>query len=80
MAKASDFHRNLAEKVFERMTSAGIVSFDEDIFARNLFVLLRRENAFDGRDYHKRVVKPLVEKMFTNLSASWEKPFALAHT
>lgn len=79
MAKASDFHKELAERVFERMTSVGIVSFDEDIFARNLFALLRRENAFDGRSYHKRVVKPLVEKMFAKLPAPVQKSLNLAH-
>jgi len=61
------FHQKLAEQVFAKMTSARMTSFDERSFFKNLYHLLRRHDAMDGKIYHGRKIKPLVEKMFVEL-------------
>lgn len=66
------FHRKVSGEVFEKMTSARLTSFNESDFYKALYPILKKENAFDGRTYHGRKIRPLVEKMFVEFQQEQE--------
>ncbi len=69
------FHQKLAEQVFLKMTTEEhVASFDETVFYKDLYRLLQRYNAFDGKGYHGRKVKPLVMKMYEGYKVPLKAP------
>ncbi|MFA6077670.1 MAG: hypothetical protein WC724_01475 [Candidatus Paceibacterota bacterium] len=68
------FHQKLAEQIFSKMTADHVTSFDENVFYKDLYRLLQRNNAFDGKGYHGRKIKPLVMKMYEGYKVPLKAP------
>ncbi|MFA5841554.1 MAG: hypothetical protein WC835_01155 [Candidatus Paceibacterota bacterium] len=79
MAVTSTFQRKLAVRVFEKMVSEGLTSFDESRYTKILYTFLHQEEVVhEGMSYQWRMIKPLVKYRFDKLPKQNELTLATA--